>query len=153
MPEELTAGMGSSQNDDSAPPNILFIMVDEMRFPTVFPEKVHSVAEFLAKSMPNLFQLWERGVKFAHHYTAATACTPARGVLISGLYSQQSWLTQTIKAAPFTNLSISPVLNHAYPTYGRLLKTPAIRRRISASGTSRSRRPARTGWTHTVSRA
>ena len=104
-----------------APPNILFIMVDEMRLPQVFPAGIDSVGGFLEKFMPNLFRLWERGVKFANHYTAATACTPARGVLITGLYSQQSWLTQTIKASPFTNLSISPVLNRAYPTYGKLL--------------------------------
>lgn len=126
MVQEQSSGTNLSANDtkpagDTAPPNILFIMVDEMRFPSVFPEGVKSVPEFLAKFMPNLFELWERGVKFGNHYTAAVACTPARGVLISGLYSQQSWLTQTIKAAPFTNLSISPVLNRAYPTYGKLL--------------------------------
>jgi arylsulfatase A-like enzyme len=47
--------------------------------------------------MPNVYALWQRGVKFGSHYTAAAACSPARGVLISGLYSQQSWLLQTIK--------------------------------------------------------
>jgi arylsulfatase A-like enzyme len=122
MAQEPSPGTGSDASGGSTPPNILFIMVDELRFPSVFPTGVHTVGQFLEKFMPNVFALWERGVKFANHYTAATACTPARGVLISGLYSQQSWLTQTIKASPFTNHSVSPVLNRAYPTYGRLLQ-------------------------------
>jgi uncharacterized sulfatase len=43
-------------------------------------------------------------------------------VLISGLYSQQSWLAVTILATPDARVSLSPVLNRAYPTYGKLLK-------------------------------
>lgn len=108
---------------EAAPrPNILFILVDELRYPTVFPVGINSVPEFLARFMPNVFRLWQRGVKFASHFTAASACTPARGVLYSGLYSQQSWLLETITAAPFTNVSVAPVLNRAYLTYGKLLK-------------------------------
>ena len=73
--------------------------------------------------MPNLHKrLWTQGVKFGQHFTAASACTPARGVLISGLYSQQSWLAVTILATPDARVSLSPVLNRAYPTYGKLLK-------------------------------
>src|SRR5262245_29635480 len=66
---------------DPRPPNILFILVDEMRFPTVFPAGITTAGEFLHRFMPNTFGLWQNGVKFANHYTAGTACTPARGVL------------------------------------------------------------------------
>ena len=90
------AGAAPARNQ----PNILFIFVDELRFPSVFPTGIHSAAEFLARFMPNTHRLWQSGVKFASHFTAATACTPARGALITGYYSQQSWLLQTIKAAP-----------------------------------------------------
>src|SRR2546421_4546237 len=72
-------------------PNILFILVDELRYPTVFPAAIKTVGEFLAKHMKNVHKLWERGVKFGNYYTAANACTPSRGVLITGLYSQQNW--------------------------------------------------------------
>lgn len=124
-------GGNGGGSDQHVSPNILFIVVDEMRFPSVFPSGINpgkeGVPQFLAKYMPNTYRLWQQGVKFANHYTAAVACTPARGVLISGLYSQQSWLTQTIKAAPFTNLSVSPVLNRAYPTYGKLLRDAGYR--------------------------
>ena len=95
-------------------PNILFILVDEMRFPSVFPHGVKDAGEFLAKYMPNVHSLWRRGVKFGQHYTAASACTPSRGVLISGLYSQQSWLMMTLTNKP-NERSITPPLNPAYP--------------------------------------
>jgi uncharacterized sulfatase len=94
----------------SGKPNILFIFCDELRFPSVFPGTINSVDKFLQQFMPNVHKLWVQGVKFANHFTAATACTPARGVLLSGLYSQQSWLLQTIKDTPGTAEStLSPV--------------------------------------------
>ena len=106
----------------SGRPNILFIFCDELRFPSVFPANINSIAGFLQQFMPNVYSLWTQGVKFANHFTAATACTPARGVLLTGLYSQQSWLLQTIKDTPGTNPGNTPVLNTAYPTYGKLLQ-------------------------------
>jgi arylsulfatase A-like enzyme len=107
-------------------PNILFILVDEMRFPSAFPTGVNSVDAFLANYMPNVHSLWQRGVKFGRHYTAASACTPSRGVLISGLYSQQSWLMQTLTNEP-GEVSSTPPLNPAYPTYGKLLRRAGYR--------------------------
>ena len=129
------ASAQSVQADGSvqgAQPNILFILVDELRFPSVFPASVtatdqfQAVDQFLAQYMRNLHALWQSGVKFASHYTAACACTPSRGVLISGLYSQQSWLLQTLTNEP-GQPSITPPLNPLYPTYGRLLRRAGYR--------------------------
>ncbi|MGN6169314.1 MAG: twin-arginine translocation signal domain-containing protein [Solirubrobacteraceae bacterium] len=39
----------------SRQPNIVFILVDEMRFPRVFPTGVHTPAGFLRRFMPNVF--------------------------------------------------------------------------------------------------
>ena len=100
-------------------PNILFILVDEMRFPKVFPAGISTAEQFLQKFMPNTYQLWAKGVKFSNHITATTACTPSRGVLLTGLYSHQTWLVQTF--LPLHNFSVSPVLRSDYPTYGKLL--------------------------------
>ena len=137
----LAARPSHAQVSDAVPgpqPNILFILVDELRFPSVFPSSVtatdpnQAVGQFLAQYMPNVYALWQSGVKFGSHYTAATACSPARGVLISGLYSQQSWLLQTIKGKGLgVRASPTPPLNPAFPTYGKLLraagyKTPYI---------------------------
>jgi arylsulfatase A-like enzyme len=108
------------------PPNILFILVDELRFPSVFPAGVNNVGEFLRRFMPNVHSLWKRGVKFGRHYTAASACTPSRGVLITGLYSQQSWLMLTLTNDPGKR-ALTPPLNPAYPTYGKLLRGAGYR--------------------------
>ena len=108
-------------------PNILVIKVDQLRFPTVFPPGINDAGAFFQQVMPNLHQLWQSGVKFASHYTAACACTPARGTIITGLYSQQSWLLQTILAKPYTQVSPQPWLNPFYPTYGSLLRRAGYR--------------------------
>ncbi len=116
-------GFQADGSVQGASPNILVIKVDQLRFPSVFPSGIDSPDEFLKQVMPNLYQLWQNGVKFASHYTAACACTPARGTIITGLYSQQSWLVQTILAKPGTQVSLQPWLNPAYPTYGKLLRS------------------------------
>ena len=75
--------------------------------------------------MPNVYlNLWQNGVKFGNYHTAANACTPSRGVLITGLYSQQNWLITTILSTPYPPMPPpkQPVLNPAYPTFGRLLQ-------------------------------
>jgi len=103
-------------------PNILFIMVDQLRFPSVFPQGVHGVNQFLARFMPNTHALWRAGVKFANHFGASSACTPSRGVIVTGLYSQQQWIAQTLTNAPGTKYSVVPVLDPGFPTYGKLLR-------------------------------
>lgn len=118
-------------------PNILFILVDEMRYPTVFPDHIKSPGEFLKVFMPNLHKLWKKGVKFGNYHTGANACTPSRGVILTGLYSQQSWLIDTILSTPcdkdacgpgdYPPPSRQPILNPSYPTYGKLLKRQGYR--------------------------
>ena len=38
-------------------PNIVFILVDEMRFPSVFPDGVRTTEEYLRRFMPNVYEL------------------------------------------------------------------------------------------------
>jgi uncharacterized sulfatase len=112
-----------SKAQGGPPPNILYIIVDELRYWRVFPKGINNVGEFLQAFMPNTYQsLWVPDVKFARHYTAGTACSPARGTLITGLYTQQSWLLGTLFDLPTSTVSVQPVLNRAYPTYGKLLQ-------------------------------
>ena len=104
------------------PPNIVFIMVDELRYPVHFPEGVDDADGYLARFMPNLHRhLWTDGVKFANYRVAAGACTPSRGVLLTGMYSQQSWLLTTITGGGIGG-DVPPSLSPEYPTYGSLLK-------------------------------
>jgi uncharacterized sulfatase len=101
-------------------PNIIFILVDELRWPSVFPRGINNAEDYFRTFMPNLYKyIWKKGVKFGNYHTAANACTPARGTIITGLYSHQSWLMTTILNNPNPLL---PVLNPAFPTYGKLLR-------------------------------
>jgi arylsulfatase A-like enzyme len=105
-------------------PNIVFILVDEMRFPTAFPRGVSTPEQFLRRFMPNVFELWRHGVKFERYYSAGNACSPARATLATGLYPHQEWLLATRTAQ-------GPALQPGFPTYGRVLqafgyKTPYI---------------------------
>jgi Sulfatase len=96
-------------------PNIVFILVDEMRFPSVLPAGVDTPAEFLRRYMPNLSYLWEHGVKFENYYTSGNACSPARTTIATGLYPHQGWLLAT-------RTTSGPSLQTGFPTYGRLLR-------------------------------
>ena len=112
--------LGFSKNitEPGPKPNIIFILIDELRWPSVFPKGIDSAEEYFKRFMPNLYKhVWKRGVKFSNYYTAACACTPARGTIITGLYAHQSWLMNTITTSPNV-----PALNPAYPTYGKLLQ-------------------------------
>ena len=128
----MLAGYDTLAQSNSGPaavpgpkPNILFILVDELRYPTVFPDGIKTPGEFLARFMPNVHKLWQKGVKFGNYHTAANACTPSRGVMITGLYSQQNWLLTTILSTPYPPgpPPKEPVLNPAYPTFGKLLRS------------------------------
>src|ERR1700756_5332737 len=76
-------------------PNIVFILVDEMRFPSVFPAGAQTPAGVLRRYMPNVFYLWQHGVKFEGYYSAGNACSPARATIATGLYPHQQWLLAT----------------------------------------------------------
>ena len=111
-------GLSQSITEPGAKPNVIFILVDELRWPSVFPLGITNAEHYFKAFMPNLYKyVWKGGVKFSNYHTAACACTPARGTIITGLYSHQSWLVGTIT----TNPSV-PVLNPAYPTFGKLLQ-------------------------------
>lgn len=108
-----------SPDGSGAKPNVLFILVDEMRFPKVFPTGIASEAEFLQRFMPNVYRLWQRGVKLANFHVSSTSCGPARSVLMTGLYTHQTWNAATY--APFLG-NTPPPLSKDYPTYGKLMR-------------------------------
>ena len=102
-------------------PNIVFIVLDETRFPTVFPAGINDAGEFLAAFMPNLYELWQNGVKFRHHYSAGVACSPGRAAFATGLYPHQTWMLQTRKGGGALGPP-APSLKREFPTYGKLLR-------------------------------
>jgi arylsulfatase A-like enzyme len=91
----------------SAAPNILVIVVDQLRFPQWF-----SPAPGAPGLPPNLARLRQGAVSFAHHYTASNDCTPARAALLTGLYTHQT-------GCMITGAS---TLNPGFPTWGTILR-------------------------------
>lgn len=87
-------------------PNILIVMVDQMREFQWFPDQ-----NTLNSKLPNIMALRNESVKFMRYYTAASMCEPARASLTTGLYAHQHWcmLTQMSHLHP------------DFPTYGDLL--------------------------------
>jgi arylsulfatase A-like enzyme len=114
--DQMASGAGLGASAAGKPPNIVVLLVDELRFPTVFPDGIKTPEQFLRKFMPNLYHLWRHGVKFTNHHTAGNACSPARATIATGLYPHQEWLLATRTAA-------GPALQTAFPTYGKLLRS------------------------------
>jgi arylsulfatase A-like enzyme len=96
---------GSSQRP--APPNILTIIVDQLRTPVWMP-----ASSTAASVMPNLAALRQRAVSFERHYTAANDCSPSRSVLLTGLHTHQTGVM--ITGAGW--------LDPRFPTWGKLLR-------------------------------
>jgi arylsulfatase A-like enzyme len=91
----------------SASPNILTIVVDQLRTPVWMPPSTSA-----AQVMPNLAALRQRSVSFERHYTAANDCSPSRSVLLTGLHTHQTGVM--ITGAGW--------LDPRFPTWGTMLR-------------------------------
>jgi arylsulfatase A-like enzyme len=91
-------------------PNVLVVMVDQMRAPQWFPG-----AAQLDALLPSLAALRKRSVSFDNHFTAANMCNPSRGALITGLYPHQT-------GCMLTNLTATTTLSPQFPTWGTMLR-------------------------------
>jgi arylsulfatase A-like enzyme len=88
-------------------PNILVIVVDQLRFPQWF-----SVTP-LGMALPaNLQRLRHGAVSFARHYTASNDCSPARATLLTGLYTHQTGCM----------ITGGSTLDPGFPTWGTMLR-------------------------------
>jgi arylsulfatase A-like enzyme len=80
-------------SDVSKRPNILIVLTDQQRFPTLYePEGLRQWRrdEFVAER-----SLDETGVSFTRNYAMATACAPSRASLLTGQYPPLHGVTQT----------------------------------------------------------
>lgn len=100
-------------------PNILVVMVDQMRWPSWLTSS--QLATLKASILPNVFgQLHAKSYVFQQYYTAATVCTAARGTLLTGLYAPQTAMYIGNGDAP----GVAPDLNPAFPTWATAI--PAL---------------------------
>src|SRR5262249_51036554 len=99
-------------------PNILVIISDHMRTPQPpFDQTLFDQAA------PNLAALQQQSVSFLSHYAAATACSPSRSTMLTGLYTHQNGMFLT-NAAGLPGESPTPDLNPGFPTWGSILSSP-----------------------------
>jgi arylsulfatase A-like enzyme len=103
-----------------AQPNILLIMVDQMRLPRWLTPSQRTT--LFSNIMPNLYGssgFASSATTFPNYFVAAVACTPSRSTLLTGLYPQQTCMfaTQDVSSAP----SLQPYGSGGFPTIGDVL--------------------------------
>jgi arylsulfatase A-like enzyme len=104
-----------------ARPNILFIMVDEMRWDAMGCER-HPVVK-----TPHLDRLARDGVRFAHTYTVSPVCSPSRASAFTGRYAHVHGVTANGIPAHNGEIFLPSILkHHGYHTAiaGKLHYTP-----------------------------
>jgi len=81
-------------------PNILSSSSNQIATRVYFPR--HQRCRYVPfPDQADVYTLWKHGVKFTNHFTAALRAGPSRG-LLTGLYSHQTWLLETILDRPYT---------------------------------------------------
>lgn len=86
-----------SENQSLEQPNILILMVDEMRYPTVYES--HRLKNFRRQYLVTQELLRAGGMEFHRHYAASTACAPSRTSFYTGHYPSLHGVTNTDGAA------------------------------------------------------
>lgn len=97
----------------AAPPNILVVVVDQLRSPTPGADPPN-----LAALLPNITRLRSGAVNFGRHFCAATCSTPSRSAMLTGLYPHQTGCMLTLVP---TKPDL-PGLQPGFPTWGTLLR-------------------------------
>lgn len=97
-------------------PNILIILIDQLRFPQGSFNQT-----LMDQAAPNLAKLRRESVSFDSHYSAATACSPSRSALLTGLYTHQNGMFLT-NVEGLAGQPPTPDLNPDFPTWGSVLQ-------------------------------
>ncbi len=108
--------LGRRGPDAAGQPNILVVIVDQMRAPQWFPD-----TRQLGALLPNLDRLRTRSTSFGSHCSASNMCTPSRGVLTTGLYSHQTGCLYTGEGPTESTLAAR------FPTWGTMLRDAGYR--------------------------
>ena len=100
--EAATAPDQGSQDDETGRtkgkrPNILIILCDQMRFPTVY--ETDKLEAFRRQNLKTQELLRRNGLEFTRHYTAAAACAPSRTSILTGHYPSLHGVSQTYGGA------------------------------------------------------
>jgi len=128
------AGLKAAEAETAAPaaqggarkPNILFLLVDEQRYPTVYESA--ALKQFRASYLPAQGRLAQQGVSFERHYVASVACVPSRTSLYTGHYPSLHGVANTDGAAKAANdPDMHWLLPGSVPTLGHYLRHAGYR--------------------------
>ena len=105
LPVDAQANNKSKEKDKKnnleGKPNILLMLVDEMRYPPVY--EASGAKQFRQQYLQTQNALRASGVEFHRHYAASTACAPSRASIFTGHYPSLHGVTQTTGAAKEAN--------------------------------------------------
>src|SRR5262245_19254389 len=89
----------------AAPRNIVFILIDDMRYDTM------SCAGHPFLKTPGIDRLATDGVRFRNAFVTTSLCSPSRATILSGLYAHRHNV-----------LNNTTLMNPAIPTFPQLLQ-------------------------------
>jgi arylsulfatase A-like enzyme len=96
-------------------PNILIVMVDQMRAPTWL--NASQSAALSQTVLPNIMgRIHDNSYRFDNFFVAATMCTASRSALLTGLYAPQTAMYVNSQFGTST-----PALNPAFPTWAQAM--------------------------------
>lgn len=104
-------GGSSGTEFGDRPPNILMLMVDQMRYPLCGSAK---------GALDGIQRLRDDGMTFEAMYCSATPCTPSRATIFTGLHMEQHGLEINV-------CDQVPALNSAIPTLGHYFEHAGYR--------------------------
>jgi len=109
-------------------PNILIVMVDQMRLPVWLGH--NQMSALRSTILPNILgRIQANSYNFGQHFCAATNCTSSRSTLLTGLYVPQTAMYITSDDIGGNCALTPPALNPAFPTWGEAVArlNPAYR--------------------------
>jgi choline-sulfatase len=107
-------------------PNILIILCDEMRYPTVYESE--ELKAYRKEFLKTQELLRRNGLEFHRHYAASVACVPSRASLYTGQYPSLHGVTQTTGAAKSApDPSVYWLDPNNVPTMGEYFRTGGYR--------------------------
>ncbi len=104
----LSLGSGSLFGRQKRP-NVLLIIVDQMRYPRWTPEL----------RTPNIDRIAAQGVSFTRGYCSAVPCSPSRACLLTGTYTTQNQVYQNVDWLFFSQPSLDPGIPTAGHIFGK----------------------------------
>lgn len=105
---------GTGLRAEPTRPNVLMILVDQMREPRWT----------LPGLTPNLDRIRKNGISFSKHFVSAVPCSPSRACLMTGTYTTQN---KMLSNCDFVEGRLQPSLSPQVPTLGQIFRNAGYR--------------------------